>query len=904
MRRRRAVSIAPQRMRFFLWIAGAGVLVLLLRPGGIGAMPLDVDIEVSDGAVDQQALRAMMPGLAGFPRRIRRSPEQALDPARDLLNATSISGDTWIELPPPVRYNAVGMYDSATDRFMVCGGKERGPIDVWALDLARPEQWVQLAAGGERPRHQRIAATAIDSDRRRIFFIDVGTSEKIGEISALDLTGSPAWTRIGQSTSRPPGRQYATAIYDPRRDRLLIFGGYGYQNPLRDVWSLDLATGVWTTVQAGGDSIASRYLAQSIYDPDHDRMLVYGGVVELEPRVLAGTDELWALQFGDSTTWRHVIASGDSTDNRYGAALVRDPIDGSILLLGGADSEGPAAPGDVFRFTESPAPTWSRVVPARSPSRVRTRGATAYDPRRNQFMIFGGHTHLDQLDVDILSMRPTPNWTALSRDSLPSERFGQAMAMDSKRDRLVIFGGVSSAGYLGDVWAAPLSSPENWLPLATAGAAPPPRHEPVMVYDPLRDRMVAFAGWTYPDHYFDDTWLLALDHEPTWVQVEPEGGPPPGRRAHAAVYDPLRDRMLVFFGYGGSGELDDIWALNLAEPMRWERLEPAGPSPRARGFVSAVYDPTRDRVVVYGGLSDSQSLGDSWALVLKDLHWELLVDGSRVPDLARHTAVYDLNNDRMVVFGGFGADYDVLSHVEGVTFILKFRPDPQWSVDRFDDFASTRSGHTAAFDAHRSRMAIFGGGRLVDYANDSWLLDFGAGRRDAWLIASSTTDRTASLVWQAGTNAPSSARVERSSIGEPWRPVGDAVVSSNGRFSFHDLGLSPGWPYQYRLSGSTGALTAETRITTDGAPKLRMFGAWPNPAKASALTIQFALGSASPAIVEIFDLGGRRLWTDRLSPRSAGVSSLQAPGSWRPGIYVVRLTQDGQLVTGKVCVLR
>src|SRR5206468_902752 len=141
--------------------------------------------------------------------------------------------------------------------------------------------------------------------------------------------------------------------------------------------------------------------------PEHDRMLVYGGWVEGPPNDFAKSDELWALQFGTSPTWHHVITTGDYTDARIGGELIRDPHDGSILLVGGEGWEGPVARGDLFRFTESPTPTWSRVVPAGSPSRERFESAVAYDSRRDRFLFFGGESNpLDRLDVDVLTPRP------------------------------------------------------------------------------------------------------------------------------------------------------------------------------------------------------------------------------------------------------------------------------------------------------------------------------------------------------------------------------------------------------------------------------------------------------------------------------------------------------------------
>ena len=47
---------------------------------------------------------------------------------------------------------------------------------------------------------------------------------------------------------------------------------------------------------------------------------------------------------------------------------------------------------------------------------------------------------------------------------------------------------------------------------------------------------------------------------PAWVSLAPAGSPPSTRYGHTAIYDPARDRMVVFWGYGG-GYLNDAWLL-------------------------------------------------------------------------------------------------------------------------------------------------------------------------------------------------------------------------------------------------------------------------------------------------------------------------------------------------------
>ena len=78
---------------------------------------------------------------------------------------------------------------------------------------------------------------------------------------------------------------------------------------------------------------------------------------------------------------------------------------------------------------------------------------------------------------------------------------------------------------------------------------------------------------------------------------------PPARSGHAVVYDPLRDRRLVFGGTEGSVRRDDVWALSLAGPPSWDEIAPLGTPPSPRTEHAAIYDPVNDRMLVFGGTS-------------------------------------------------------------------------------------------------------------------------------------------------------------------------------------------------------------------------------------------------------------------------------------------------------------
>ena len=154
----------------------------------------------------------------------------------------------------------------------------------------------------------------------------------------------------------------------------------------------------------------------------------------------------------------------------------------------------------------------------------------------------------------------TPAWTRLPDG--PEPRYFHAAAYDAVSNRMVVFGGLGNSGYRNDVWVLDNANragggPSAWSPTTPMGTPPGPRSVfyHYQLYDPATRRQLFFGG-------DDDTgapaltdyWVLTeADGIPTptptaWIQLGPTGGPPPPRRLHSTVYDPLSNRLIVFGG--------------------------------------------------------------------------------------------------------------------------------------------------------------------------------------------------------------------------------------------------------------------------------------------------------------------------------------------------------------------
>src|SRR6266852_5721358 len=229
----------------------------------------------------------------------------------------------------------------------------------------------------------------------------------------------------------------------------------------------------------------------------------------------------------------------------------------------------------------------------------------------------------------------------------------------------------------------------NWIPLAPEGR-PAKRWEHKSVYDAPSNRMIMFGGKIPSTDYADDVWVLqhanGLDGNPVWIQLRPEGRAPMGRHMHTAVYDPTNNRMIVFGGHAGAAGaggnfLADVWLLKNANGLggtaAWVQLNPTGAPPARR---------------------------------------------------AGHTVVYDAASNRMVLIGGGGGQGPpffnvvwVLEHANGLG------GNPSWiQLNQTGTPPSVREDHTAIYDTAKNQMVVFGGWQTAGvnqfYFNDVWML--------------------------------------------------------------------------------------------------------------------------------------------------------------------------------------
>ena len=298
---------------------------------------------------------------------------------------------------------------------------------------------------------------------------------------------------------------------------------------------------------------------------------------------------------------------------------------------------------------------------------------------------------------------------------------------------------------LTDTWvltnANGLGGTPTWMRLTTLSNLTDGRYYHSLVYDTVNNRTILFAG--YGHNYMNDTWVLTnangLGGTPTWIQLTTSGVPPTVRVGHTGVYDQTNNLMIVFGGTttNGSSLLSDVNVLANANGLggtpTWTQLSTIGSF--GVTWHTAVYDTSNNLMIVFGGQINGSPTNGTFVLtnangLASPSVWtQLTTTGGPPPTLADHVAVYDSNNNRMIVFGGgngvgYVNDVWVLSNANGLG------GTPAWTQLSISGStaASPRVFHSAIYDPINNLMTIFAGENSSNAElNDTWVLNMANG---------------------------------------------------------------------------------------------------------------------------------------------------------------------------------
>lgn len=857
---------------------------------------------------------------------------------------------------PPQMGGHAAVYDPIRHRMVIVDPAD--PQELWSLRLpaSGPPSWDRTPVGGSSfPTPRTFSSAVYDAARDRVLVFGgrLGFLPSTNEVWSLSLGDEPRWTAIVPEGTPPEPRDESAAIYDPVRDRMIVYGGvwkadFSDEVLYGDVWSLELAgTPRWVPLSPPGTPPGKRKGASAVYDPSGDRMLVFGGWTKVPlPYPWSGythepLDETWSLSLSGTPEWR-LVAVTDAPPGRQETVAVVDATRGRLVVSGGSDRQWGGQMNDTWALPldaglSGTAATWTRLpTPDTSPS--VSQHAAIYSPERDRLIQYGG-SGVGNLcyELDLASA----TWHEIDSDvsgPFPSRRIQPTLMADPVLPRLRLFGG--GRGCQHDLWEFPLEGAAGWTRLETSGIAPTCR-DPNFVVDPAGRRLLCITGSAIRDTgTLDQVWALPFDEPRVWTQLQTHGTDPPPRFDYGLAYDTSRRRVLLFGGgtwenpgQNQADDRDDLWELSL-DDLTWRQLSPSN-SPGARRRPSVHYDPAGDRLIVVGGATSiyrgSLSRSDCWALDLGagELRWAPLAPDLpmvSIYDSAPQEIALDPFRNRLVYWDGGRSAW---------TLALD-RPDAWRPLDLLGEPPPARDYFGLTYDARGDQMIVFGG---TDGSQRADLLALRFSREVPVVVRAVGADGgtlprhglveadilggtsfavdsiLAETVVLGGAHAV--APRSRGGLGERRDVNGDDFEDLVLLFRAESLRVAPpgsplhlwGETPHFGIRGVAVLVKpppARRRASRAGAPAAAgVLALAPVNPGSSTLTVRFSLAGAEPARLEVYDVAGRRIEARDLTDVGPGEHRLEIGGAaLRPGLYLIRLRQGARQVVARGLLVR
>jgi hypothetical protein len=291
----------------------------------------------------------------------------------------------------------------------------------------------------------------------------------------------------------PGPRAYHDIAFDPKRNRLVLFGGLVTGKPTGDTWEWDGR--FWTQVADTGP-VPRAYHAMA-YDSAGQRILLFGGsdggsVTAGAPDRVYRSDT-WAW---DGQDWVQLSDTGPSA--RQSHAMACDAGRGRVVLFSGGKISAQVTNLAAADTWEWDGVDWAQVADTGPSARLGAKLANVQDG----VLLFGG-----------TGANPAPgetwrwdgqHWLQVA-DSGPAPRLGHAIASDGLA--VVLFGGKRLAAPdtrdVNDTWAW---YDQTWRQIQDIGPSPRMGHAMAHVTGDDGDHVILYGGQA--GEQFSDTWRL------------------------------------------------------------------------------------------------------------------------------------------------------------------------------------------------------------------------------------------------------------------------------------------------------------------------------------------------------------------------------------------------------------
>jgi RHS repeat-associated protein len=297
-----------------------------------------------------------------------------------LNNATSIAKTpNWVQLVPGNTGPAgrdldAAVYSHASNRLIIEGGfrsYECGDAfqDTWALSNANGTggvpMWIRLP---DFPSIRSEAGAEFDdTSGNLITFAGLMPNDfdnnDVWVLEHADGNGTPAWVQLAPTGTPPETREQVQTFFDPKSNRLIVFGGVSGQAAgltfLSDLWALTNANGTggtpqWIKLTPSGPLPPAVRDGSLVYNSDSNQAILYEGDTDTSPNILS--NEAWLLSnangVGGTPQWSKLQPLGGPPPPRDGFASAYSPLTDRMTIMGGAVGEAGVFTNDVWTLTE------------------------------------------------------------------------------------------------------------------------------------------------------------------------------------------------------------------------------------------------------------------------------------------------------------------------------------------------------------------------------------------------------------------------------------------------------------------------------------------------------------------------------------------------------------------------
>ncbi len=277
--------------------------------------------------------------------------------------------------------------------------------------MANP--WQQMAAGASNPALARYGHTLAFDEARGVTLMFGGTADGSTGRNDTWLWDGQAWQAL-TPPSQPPARAFHAMAYDAARRTVVLFGGTtdGGKTLLNDTWLWDGST--WRAVESTPRPPA-RCKHALAFDSERNCIVLYGG---------DGIEDTWHWE---GERWQDVSPRKVNPDERIGGGMAFSRPERRTVLFGGDGRSGVAWYWNGRDWVS----TKKTGVEGTVGGTLVTAG-----PR---LLYFGGMARAPSNDL----LTYDNGWSVTRLGTPPSPRQFHAAAFDSKRNMLIVHGGMT-----------------------------------------------------------------------------------------------------------------------------------------------------------------------------------------------------------------------------------------------------------------------------------------------------------------------------------------------------------------------------------------------------------------------------------------------------------------------------